>query len=113
MAGDVLAYNYTRFFGGTLPFPSVADVFYLATGPLLIAGLLSLVRRRNPAHDRGTLIDVLIVTTSAGTMSWTFLIAPYAHDTTLSLGTKEPGRNNRVGLGRFLVVGVKFVGGGR
>lgn len=35
VAGDVLAYNYTRFFGGQLPFPSVADGFYLATGPLL------------------------------------------------------------------------------
>jgi diguanylate cyclase (GGDEF)-like protein/PAS domain S-box-containing protein len=88
VAGDIVAYNYTRFFGTALPFPSVADGFYLATGPLLIAGLLSLVRRRNPAHDRATLIDVLIVTTSAGAMSWTFLIAPYAHDASLSLGTK-------------------------
>lgn len=88
VAGDVLAYNYTRFFGGPLPFPSVADGFYLATGPLLIAGLLSLVRQRNPAHDRATLIDVLILTTTAGAVSWTFLIAPYAHNTSLSLATK-------------------------
>ncbi len=88
VAGDVLAYNYSRFFGGALPFPSVADAAYLATGPLLIAGLISLVRKRNPAHDRATLIDVLILTTSAGTISWTFLIAPYAHDGSLSAATK-------------------------
>jgi diguanylate cyclase (GGDEF)-like protein/PAS domain S-box-containing protein len=88
VVGDVLAYNYTRFFGGVLPFPSVADGFYLATGPLLIAGLVLLVRKRNPAHDRATLIDVLILTVSAGAMSWAFLIAPYAHDATLSLSTK-------------------------
>ena len=25
VVGDVLAYNYTRFFGGDLPFPSIAD----------------------------------------------------------------------------------------
>ena len=88
VTGDVLSYNYTRFFGSTLPFPSVADGFYLATGPLLIAGLLSLVRKRNPAHDRAALIDALILTLSAGALSWTFLIAPYARDSTLTLPTK-------------------------
>ena len=30
VAGDVLAYNYERFFGSTIPFPSIADPFYLA-----------------------------------------------------------------------------------
>jgi len=88
VAGDVLAYNYERFFGKQLPFPSVADGFYLATGPLLIAGMVLLIRRRNPAHDRAALIDALIVATSAGSVSWTLLIAPYAHDGTLSLPTK-------------------------
>jgi diguanylate cyclase (GGDEF)-like protein/PAS domain S-box-containing protein len=88
VVGDVLAYNYTRFFGEVLPFPSVADGFYLATGPLQIAGLVLLVRKRNPAHDRATLIDVLILTMSAGALSWAFLIAPYAHDATLSISTK-------------------------
>ena len=88
VAGDVLAYNYERFFGKQLPFPSVADGFYLATGPLLIAGLVLLIRRRNPAHDRAALIDALIVSMSAGALSWTLLIAPYAHDATLSLPVK-------------------------
>src|SRR3978361_152863 len=31
--GDVLSYNYARFFGGQLPFPSIADLFYLAVYP--------------------------------------------------------------------------------
>ena len=88
VAGDVLAYNYQRFFGGTLPFPSVADGFYLATGPLLIAGLVLLVRKRTPARNRAALVDALIVSTSAGALSWTLLIAPYAHDATLSVPTK-------------------------
>jgi len=88
IAGDVLAYNYKRFFGVELPYPSVADGFYLATYPLLIAGLVLLVRKRTPSHDRAALIDALIVSTSAGALSWTLLIAPYAHDTTLSLPTK-------------------------
>src|ERR1700680_61024 len=33
VAGDVLAYNYKTFFGGALPFPSIADPFYLAVYP--------------------------------------------------------------------------------
>ena len=47
VTGDVLAYNYQRFFGKPLPFPSIADPFYLAFYPLLIAGLLLLIRKRN------------------------------------------------------------------
>jgi len=88
VVGDVLAYNYKRFFGTELPFPSVADVFYLAVYPLLVGGLVLLVRRRSRAHDRAALIDALIVSTSAGALSWALLIAPYAHDSTLSLSTK-------------------------
>src|ERR1700691_2622117 len=30
VAGDVLSYNYRALFGGALPYPSVADVVYLA-----------------------------------------------------------------------------------
>lgn len=86
--GDILAYNYPRFFGSELPFPSVADVFYLATYPFLIGGLVLLVRQRTPTHDRASLIDTLIVTVAAGTLSWTLLIAPYAHDASLSFLTK-------------------------
>jgi diguanylate cyclase (GGDEF)-like protein/PAS domain S-box-containing protein len=88
VVGDVLAYNYKRFFGTELPFPSIADAFYLATYPLLIAGLVLLVRKRSRAHDRGAMIDALIVSTSAGALSWALLIAPYAHDSSLSVGTK-------------------------
>jgi diguanylate cyclase (GGDEF)-like protein/PAS domain S-box-containing protein len=86
--GDVLAYNYKRFFGVDLPFPSVADAFYLATYPLLIGGLILLVRKRTRAHDRAALIDAVIVSLSAGALSWAILMAPYAHDTSLSVLTK-------------------------
>jgi diguanylate cyclase (GGDEF)-like protein/PAS domain S-box-containing protein len=88
VCGDVVAYNYERFFGVELPFPSAADGFYLATYPMLILGLLVLVRRRTPSHDRAAMIDALIVSTSAGALSWALLIAPYARDGTLSLPTK-------------------------
>jgi hypothetical protein len=88
VAGDVLAYNYKAFFGTTLPFPSAADPLYLAVYPLTVAGLLLLIRHRNAGRDWASLVDSLIVTIGLALLSWVFLIAPYAHDTTLHLGTK-------------------------
>jgi diguanylate cyclase (GGDEF)-like protein/PAS domain S-box-containing protein len=86
--GDVLAYNYERFFGGALPFPSIADPFYLAFYPLLVGGLLLLIRERNETRNRSSLIDALIITVAAAALSWVYLMAPYAHDHTLKLATK-------------------------
>ncbi len=84
VTGDVLAYNYERFFGRPLPFPSVADLFYLCVSPVIVGGLLLLIRRRNRGRDRASLIDSLIIATGLGLLSWMFLMAPYAHDASLS-----------------------------
>ncbi|HEY8776952.1 MAG TPA: HAMP domain-containing sensor histidine kinase [Gaiellaceae bacterium] len=84
VAGDVVAYNYDKFFGRQLPFPSIADVLYLAVFPAFVAGLLLLMRRRHRGRDRASLIDSLIIATGVGLLSWVFLIAPYAHDGSLS-----------------------------
>jgi diguanylate cyclase (GGDEF)-like protein/PAS domain S-box-containing protein len=88
VTGDVVAYNYDHFFGEALPFPSIADPFYLAFYPLLVVGLLLLIRERNETRNRACLIDALIVTVAAAALSWVYLMAPYAHDQTLKLGTK-------------------------
>ena len=61
VAGDVITYNYERFFGNAPPFPSIGDLFYLSVYPFLIAGVLMLVRRRSPGRDRASLIDSLII----------------------------------------------------
>jgi diguanylate cyclase (GGDEF)-like protein/PAS domain S-box-containing protein len=88
VTGDILAYNYEKFFGTALPFPSVADAFYLAFYPLFVAGLLLLIRQRNETRNRACLVEALILTVGASTLSWVYLMAPYAHDHTLSLPTK-------------------------
>ena len=85
VTSDVLAYNYERLFGTPLAFPSVADQFHLAFYPLLIAGLLLLIRERHERHDRAGLLDALIVTAAMATLLWVYLIAPYAADHTLSV----------------------------
>jgi signal transduction histidine kinase len=88
VGGDLFSYNYTRLFGGELPFPSIADAFYLTLYPSLIGGMVLLVRRRSPGLDVASLIDSLIVAVGVGTISWIYLMAPYAHDQTLGLSTK-------------------------
>ena len=84
VAGDVITYNYPKFFGTEPPFPSVGDLLYLLVYPFLVAGILLMVRRRSPGRDRASLIDSLIVGIGVGTLSWVFLIAPYLHDPELT-----------------------------
>jgi diguanylate cyclase (GGDEF)-like protein/PAS domain S-box-containing protein len=86
--GDVYTYSYPRLFHLTVPFPSIGDGLYLAVYPALMAGLLLLVRRRNPERDRAGLIDSLIMTLGLALVSWIALIAPYVHDPTLPLVPK-------------------------
>ena len=88
VGGDVITYNYHRFFGTEAPFPSYGDALYLAVYPFLVIGILLLIRRRNPGGDRTGLIDSLIVAVGIGAMSWIFLIAPYIHAHDLSLQQK-------------------------
>nr|MDP9495631.1 PAS domain-containing sensor histidine kinase [Actinomycetota bacterium] len=88
VAGDVITYNYARFFGTDPPFPSIGDLFYLSVYPFLVAGILLLVRHRSPGRDRASLIDSLIVGIGVGTISWVFLISPYVQDPTLTLAEK-------------------------
>jgi PAS domain S-box-containing protein len=88
VTGDVITYNYDRFFGTELVFPSIGDLFYLLVYPFLITGIVLLVRRRSPGRDRASLIDSLIVGIGVGTISWIFLISPYVADLTLTVAEK-------------------------
>ena len=85
--GDVFSDNYGLFFGGALPSVSIADAFYLAFYLPLIAGILLLIRERRGAQDRESLVDSLVITVAATAFSWTFLMAPGAHQAS-SLPTK-------------------------
>jgi PAS domain S-box-containing protein len=88
VCGDVITYNYERFFGTEPPFPSIGDAFYLSVYPFLVTGILLMIRRRNPGGDRSSLIDSLIVAVGVGTLSWVFLMAPYVRDETLTIAEK-------------------------
>jgi diguanylate cyclase (GGDEF)-like protein len=85
VASDVLADNYERLFGTTLPFPSLADPFHLAFYPFLVAGMVTLIRERGEDRDQAALIDALFVALALATLLWVYLIAPYAEVHSLSL----------------------------
>ncbi len=83
--GDIYTYSYPKLFGADVPFPSPGDAMYIGVYPLLMAGLLILVRRRNKRADGPGLIDSLIITLGLGLLSYVLLIAPYVHDGSMSL----------------------------
>jgi signal transduction histidine kinase len=75
LAGDLTwgAYEAT----GRSPTTSLADVFYLAGYPCVVAGLLIAVRRRSAFRDRRELIDSAIVGVSAFLLVWVYVVNPY------------------------------------
>ena len=74
VAGD-LAWNWYEVLGED-PFPSIADVLYLAGYPFLALGLFMLIRRRLSDGDRGGLLDAAILTAAVAILSWTFFMQP-------------------------------------
>jgi diguanylate cyclase (GGDEF)-like protein/PAS domain S-box-containing protein len=83
--GDLYTYSYPHLLGADVPFPSPGDALYVLMYPVMMAGLLLLVRRRNAGTDRNGLIDGLILTVGLSLPAWIALMAPYLHDDTLTL----------------------------
>ena len=83
--GDLYTYSYPHLLGADVPFPSPGDALYVAMYPVMMAGLLLLVRRRNAGRDRNGLIDGLILTVGLSLPAWIALMAPYVHMDDLSL----------------------------
>jgi two-component system cell cycle response regulator len=83
-AGDVTFYTYHQVLGDAR-FPAPADGLYLGHYPLIVAGLVLLLRQRSPGRDRDGLLDALIVTTGIGLLAWVFVLGPYVRTACLSL----------------------------
>ncbi|BCJ49330.1 hypothetical protein Asp14428_08050 [Actinoplanes sp. NBRC 14428] len=80
--GDVV-YEYYLYGLRQEPYPSPADGFYLSAYPMLLIGLVLLVRR-TAARDRAGLVDAAIVAVGLGLVFWVFVIEPIAADATVS-----------------------------
>jgi diguanylate cyclase (GGDEF)-like protein/PAS domain S-box-containing protein len=77
--GDLYTYSYPKLLQADVPFPSLGDGLYILMYPVMMAGLLMLVRSRRRGSDQAGLIDGLILTVGLALPSWTALIAPYLH----------------------------------
>lgn len=83
--GNAIWAYYESVLGIESPFPSLADVLYLAGYLPLTIGMLLLVRRRMRQADVGSVIDATIVTVSAAVLGWVYLMEPYARNPDLTL----------------------------
>jgi diguanylate cyclase (GGDEF)-like protein len=80
--GDLI-YEYYHYLLHEVPYPSPADAFYLGAYPMLVIGLLLLVRGRS-GRDLARLIDAAIVATGLGLVFWVFVLHPIAAGSTAS-----------------------------
>ncbi|MFJ5231438.1 putative bifunctional diguanylate cyclase/phosphodiesterase [Kitasatospora sp. NPDC088391] len=87
-AGEVTQVVQTQFLHLDNPFPSVADVFYLAEFVLYAAGALLFIRRRKARQDWAGLLDALVLTISLALLGWIYLILPYTRNPDLDWFSK-------------------------
>ncbi|GAA2671090.1 GGDEF domain-containing protein [Actinoplanes palleronii] len=83
LTGDVL-YDVLSRVAGPLGDVSPSDLLWLSGYPLLVTGMVKLVRLRAPGQQRDGLLDAAAMTTVVAWLFWQFLILPAAEDQTLS-----------------------------
>jgi signal transduction histidine kinase len=71
-----LTFHALHLVAGADAYPSVADLLNLGHYPLVIAGVLALVRSRSPGSDRASLNDAAVIAIGVGVVSWVFLVVP-------------------------------------
>jgi signal transduction histidine kinase len=107
--GDTLWAVYE--IGGRNPYPSTADIFYIAGYPLLAGGLVAATRKRMPIIDTRAPIDAAIVAVSVLLFEWVYVIGPTLSDSTLSWEEKAVTITYPVVDVLVLAVAARFVMG--
>jgi two-component system cell cycle response regulator len=74
---DICFYVSHNIFGDT-DFPALADPLYLSHYPLVVVGLILLIRLRTPGRDLASLLDAATLAVATTMLSWLYLIAPQA-----------------------------------
>ncbi len=88
LAGDAYTYSFRHLAHASVPFPSAGDAMYLLVYPLLMIGLLMLVRSRNGRGDAPGLVDSLVISLGLSLILITQLLTPYIHNHTMPLDQK-------------------------
>ena len=79
VAGDAIFAVYEISLNREPPSPSIADVFYLGSYPLLAAGVLLVLRQLGGQTSRAAILDTVIVFCGLALVQWVFFIDPYNH----------------------------------
>ncbi|WP_433382181.1 putative bifunctional diguanylate cyclase/phosphodiesterase [Actinoplanes sp. CA-142083] len=83
VVGD-LVYEYYDLVLHQEPYPSLADVFYLASYPAVVVGLVLLVRRRG-GESSGGILEAAIIAIGLGLAFWVFVLHPIAAGSATSM----------------------------
>jgi diguanylate cyclase (GGDEF)-like protein len=86
VVGDMMWFVQQRLLPDTYPAPS--DAVYIASYGLIGAGALVMVRTRRGGRDLAALLDAAVVAIGAAVVFAVFVIAPLAHDDSLTLAGK-------------------------
>ncbi|MBW3657278.1 MAG: response regulator [Actinobacteria bacterium] len=86
--GNVSWYLGPEVFGWDLPFPSVADLFFIVGYSLIGVALWRFAILRSSHRSSTAVIEIAVVTLGLGAVAWLFLMAPYAVDDGTPLVTK-------------------------
>jgi diguanylate cyclase len=104
VVGDVVFTYYEEVLHLASPFPSWADVSYLAAYVPLIFALALIVRNRRPGSYFSIVIDASIITVAATVASWVFLMAPQV--SSAGATTKETVVSLAYPLADLLLIGM-------
>ena len=79
-----ICYYVLEAINDTTPFPSLADLLYLSMYPLVISGLLSLLRRNAQRRDWAGLLDAAVVSVATFAVIGVLVMDTYITDDSLS-----------------------------
>jgi signal transduction histidine kinase len=79
IAGDAIFAVYEVSLNREPPSPSIADAFYLAGYPLLVLGVVLVLRRLGGQTSRAAILDTLVIFCGVALVQWVFFIDPYNH----------------------------------
>ena len=90
-----VVYNVVRsirilFFDGDVGAAPAQDIFQSVGYVVVIAALISLIysREGRGARDRSSLIDASIIVVGAAMLAWVFVLAPFAHDSSIPIADR-------------------------
>jgi diguanylate cyclase len=109
LAGDVCYYILDAV-SETTPFPSPADVLYLGMYPLVILGLLRLIRQISPGRDWASLLDASIAAVGTFAVLGVLVIDTYVADGSMEFAGRLISVSYPVMDVALVAVAVRLVG---